>query len=188
MLRAVDRSQTISQISRQVRLCRRHRTAAVRRSYGYLAGRNLIVGKQKRSILKAAARQPCGRRVISQDCRRAAAKKSQNILATRKVCKSVVRRPYVVCAFIVRSSYEFDPRGGYKCKDRGKHQAYIHQMSTEAHLFVMTIIPQRVTILRRMLRVEEERHDAILALLIRERQRQRRQQSGRWWVKPWIER
>ena len=130
MLRAVDRSQTISQISRQVRLCRRHRTAAVRRSYGYLAGhdvRNLIVGKENRSILTAAARQPCGRRVISQDCRRAAAKKSQNILATRKVCKAVMRRPYVVCAFIVRSSYEFDPRGGYKCNDRGKHQAYIHR-------------------------------------------------------------
>ena len=72
----------------------------------------------------------------------------------------------------MRSSYEFDPRGGYKCKDRGKHQAYIHHISTEAHLFVMAIIPQRVAILRRMLRDEEERHDAILALLIRERQRQ----------------
>ena len=89
-------------------------------------------------------------------------------------------------AFIVRSSYAFDPRGGFKCKDRGKHQAYIHHISTEAYLFVMAIIPQRVAILRRMLRDEEERHDAILALLIRERQRQRRQQR-RWWVKPWIE-
>ena len=74
----------------------------------------------------------------------------------------------------MRSSYAFDPRGGYKCKDRGKHQAYIHHISTEAYLFVMAIIPQRVAILRRMLRDEEERHDAILALLIRERQRQRR--------------
>ena len=187
MLRAVDRSQTISQISRQVRLCRRHRTAAVRLPCGSCDVRNLIVGKENRSILTAAARQPCGRRVISQDCRRAAAKKSQNILATRKVCKAVVRRPYVVCAFIVRSSYEFDPRGGYKCKERGKHQAYIHHISTEAHLIVIAIIPQRVAILRRMLRDEEERHDAFLALLIRERQRQRRQQR-RWWVKPWIER
>ena len=74
-----------------------------------------------------------------------------------------MRRPYVVCAFIVRSSYEFDPRGGYKCKDRGKHQAYIHNILTEAHLFVMAIIPQRVAILRRMLRDEEARQDAILA-------------------------
>ena len=90
-------------------------------------------------------------------------------------------------AFIVRSSYAFDPRGGYKYKDRGKHQAYIHHISTEAYLFVMAIIPQRVAILRRMLRDEEERHDAILALLIREHQRQRRQHR-RWWVKPWIER
>ena len=106
--------------------------------------RNLIVGKENRSIRTAAARQPCGRRVLSQDCHRAAAKKSQNILATRKVCKAVVRRPYVVCAFIVRSSYEFDPRGGYKCKDRGKHQAYIHNISTEAGLFVMAIIPCNV--------------------------------------------
>ena len=62
-------------------------------------------------------------------------------------------------AFIVRSSYAFDPRGGYKYKDRGKHQAYIHHISTEAYLFVMAIIPQRVAILRRMLRDEEERHD-----------------------------
>ena len=77
-----------------------------------------------------------------------------------------MRRPYVVCAFIVRSSYEFDPRGGYKCKDRGKHQAYIHNISTEAHLFVMAIILQRVAILRRMLRDEEESQDAILDLLI----------------------
>ena len=68
-----------------------------------------------------------------------------------------MRRPYVVCAFIVRSSYEFDPRGGYKCKDRGKHQACIHHISTEAHLFVMAIIPQRVAILRRMLRVEAKK-------------------------------
>ena len=143
----------------------------------------MIVGKENRSIRTAAARQPCGRRVISQDCRRAAAKNP----ATRKVCKAVVRRPYVLCTFIVLSSYEFDPRGGYKCKDRGKHQAYIHNISTEAHLFVMEIIPQRVAILRRMLRDEEERQDAILALLIRERQRQRSQQR-RWWVKPWIER
>ena len=96
--------------------------------------RNLIVGKENRSIRTAAARQPCARRVISQDCHRAAAKKSQNILATRKVCKAVVRRPYVVCAFIVRSSYEFDPRGGYKSKDRAKHHTYIHHISTEAHL------------------------------------------------------
>ena len=154
----------------------------VRLPCGSCEVRNLIVGKKNRSILTAAARQSCGRRVISHDCRRAAAKKSQNILATRKVCKAVVRRPYVVCAFIVRSSYEFDPRGGYKCKDRGKHQAYIHHISAKAHLFVMAIIPQR-----RMLRDEEERHDAILALLIRERQRQRRQQR-RWWVKLWIER
>ena len=79
-----------------------------------------------------------------------------------------MRGPYVVCAFIVRSSYEFDPRGGYKCKDTGKHQAYIHHISTEAHLFVMAIIPQRVAILRRI-RDEEERHGVILALLIRER-------------------
>ena len=126
--------------------------------------RNLIVGKENRSIRTAAARQPCDRRVI----RKTAAKKSQNILATRKVCKAVVRRPYVVCAFIVHSSYEFDPRGGYKCKDKGKQQAYIHHISPEAHLFLMAIIPQRVAILRRI-RDEKERHDAILALLIRER-------------------
>ena len=125
--------------------------------------------------------------MISQDCRKTAAKKSQNILASRKVCNAVVGRPYVVCAFIVRSSYAFDPREGYKCKDRGKHQAYIHHISTEAYLFVMAIIPQRVAILQRMLRDEEERHDSILALLIRERLRQRRQQR-QWWVKPWIER
>ena len=54
---------------------------------------------------------------------------------------------------------------------------------------MMAIQPQRlpVPILRRMLRDEEERHDAILAMLIRENQRQRRRER-RWWVKPWIER
>ena len=67
----------------------------------------------------------------------------------------------------------------YKCKDSDKHQTYFHDISTESQLLDMAIIPQRVAILRRMLHDEEERHDAILALLIRERQRQRRQQR-RW--------
>ena len=53
----------------------------------------------------------------------------------------------------------------------------------------MNIPPQRlhVAVLRIMLRDEEERHEAILALLINERQRQRRRER-RWWVKPWVER
>ena len=32
-------------------------------------------------------------------------------------------------AFIVRSSYDLDPKGGYKCKDRDKHQTYFHHIS-----------------------------------------------------------
>ena len=149
--------------------------------------RNLIVGKENRSIRTAAARQPCGRRVISQNCRKEIAKHSCDTRGMQGCRAKALRCLCVHRAFIVRSSYEFDPRGGYKCKDRGKHQAYIHHILTEAHLFVMAIIPQRVAILRRMLRDEEEHHNSILALLIRERQRQRRQQR-RWWVKPWIER
>ena len=45
----------------------------------------------------------------------------------------------------------------------------------------------RILILRAQLLDEEERHAAILARLIQERQRQLRGRR-RWWVRPWIER
>ena len=45
----------------------------------------------------------------------------------------------------------------------------------------------RILILRAQLLDEEERHAAILARLIQERQRQMRGRR-RWWVRPWIER
>ena len=32
-------------------------------------------------------------------------------------------------AFIVRSSYDLDPKGGYKCKGSDKHQTYFHHIS-----------------------------------------------------------
>ena len=62
-----------------------------------------------------------------------------------------------------------------------------HHSLLEAYHILMALPPQRIAFLRRRLRGEEERHAAILALLIRARQ-DRRRPARRRWVKPWIER
>ena len=46
----------------------------------------------------------------------------------------------------------------------------------------------RIMVLRLQLQDEEERHAAILARLIAERQQLAGRRARRWWVRPWIER
>ena len=54
-------------------------------SWGSYGVHNLTVGKENQSVCKAAARRPCDSHANLQDCCKAAAKKLQNILATRKI-------------------------------------------------------------------------------------------------------
>ena len=76
-----------------------------------------------------------------------------------------VRLSYVHRAFILRSSTKFDLRGSIKAGVGDKQQSLIaHHSSTEAQLLGMAILPQRIKILKRMPRDEEETHDGILAL------------------------
>ena len=92
---------------RQFRKGRRHCTAAVRCSYVCLAGLT-VVGKESRSVCKAAERQSCESRVNPQDCLKTAEKKSQTFLRltryARLSCECLtlsVRSSCVHRAFIV---------------------------------------------------------------------------------------
>ena len=64
-----------------------------------------------------------------QDCRKTFLR-----LARYASVMAATRKPYGVCAFIVRSSYEFDPRGGYKYKRRmfGQYYTLFQELDRES--------------------------------------------------------